>query len=150
MPPRQKRTQSPSVPAGVTSVTSDADDTDTTDTPKVKPIAVIKGSFNLVKADEVAVPVKHRPRTNPFDQPVAESYKENLEAADQWVSFTTDTEAVDDQVRLIRASANFLNIGCRVKVGADNDGETEIFFRGQERKTRKPRVDKNSAETTAE
>lgn len=107
-------------------------------TPKTKGSdAVILGSFTKVTA--AAAPKKKQDRDNPFDEPVADSYKENLEATKEYLAFVTLTDKVDAQCKLIRSAGSFLGIGTAIRVenygepGVENleEGQSRIYFRGQ-------------------
>ena len=102
--------------------------------------AVILSDF--VVADNAPPLVRKSTRENPFAIQVKVSYEKNLEAVDQWVAFTTTADAVENQLRLIRAAAASLEIGSAIRIGEPTaTGEVMIWFRGQDRKTRKPKGD---------
>lgn len=143
MPPRNRTPKAPDVAEDSSPVVAE--------TPADKPVkhkatAVILSDFSVAKKADLNIPVKHRPRdTNPFDDIIAESYKADQERTDDYVVFLTEELSVKDQLKLIRSAAAFHNIGARIRVGEpflneDNVSVVEVAFRGQAKKTRKPKT----------
>lgn len=152
MPPRKRNTgtSTPDAPSSLES--SDASETGTTNgettasrRKKREALsgkdAVILSDFVVSDAGEAPGKQYSEPRDNPFDKPLTDSYQNRLEDEDKYLKFTTNTDAVEAQARLIRASAAFLKIGSKVRVQDNGDGTATVYFRGQERRNKKPRAD---------
>lgn len=150
MPPRAKKAaQEPTV----TAVFTDAEPTDVPDAKehtakqrkdRVKAEDAVVLSDFVVSTGAPAI-VRKTARDNPFLEALGVSYEANQEAADAWTRFTTAEDAAENQARLIRAAAALLQIGSAVRVGNEDagtgevapEGQTFVWFRGQEKKTRK-------------
>lgn len=81
-----------------------------------------------------------RNRTNPFDDKVRESYEENYEASDKWVSFTVPPNpdrTLKDQLKTvvgqIRAAGQYHKLGTEIR---RNDETGQVWFRGTEKHDR--------------
>lgn len=102
--------------------------------------AVILSDFVVSEAGEAPGKQYSEPRDNPFDKPLTDSYQSRLEDDDKYLKFTTNTDAVEAQARLIRASAAYLKIGSKVRVQDNGDGTATVYFRGQARRTKPSRT----------
>lgn len=152
MPPRNRKTAPVETPAPETDSSpesSDGSTTDTTETPETTASrrkkrealtgkdAVILSDFAVAEAGEAPGKQYSEPRDNPFDTAVKDSYEKDLEKDDKYLKFVTKTDAVENQARLIRASAAYFKIGSKIRVQDNGDGTATVFFRGQQRRAKK-------------
>lgn len=156
MPPRNRKTATtePKVsPEALESsdASSDGSETDTPETPETTSRrkkrealtgkdAVILSDFSVSEPGEAPGKQYSEPRDNPFDQAIQDSYQKNLEQNDQYLKFNTSSDAVENQCRLIRASAAYFKIGSKVRVQDNGDGTATVYFRGQQRRSKKSRT----------
>ena len=114
--------------------------------------AVIIGSVGKVNRSEVPREALTKgERKNPYDAVMEASFKENDEANDDWreAKTKTDEKTVENQIKLIRNAAHYLEVGSRILKPQDNgDGTTSIWFRAQELRKKGPR-NKSTENTTA-
>lgn len=110
--------------------------------------AVIIGTIGKVSRSQVPREALTKgERKNPYDVVIETSFKENDEENDDWRSVTTknDDKIVENQIKLIRNAAHYLEVGSRIlkpQKNTDDDGNVTvtIWFRAQELRKKGPRT----------
>lgn len=118
--------------------------------------AVIIGTVGKVNRSQVPREALTKgERKNPYDVVMEASFKENDEESDDWRQVTTknDDKIVENQIKLIRNAAHYLEVGSRIlkpQKNTDEDGNVTvtIWFRAQELRKKGPRT-KEEKNTTA-